>query len=223
MYKNIYSKPIIKIPKRKRFPSRKNRFVSWTVDFKKLDTSDIDHDGVPNFRDCRIFNPRFHREGDIERARKKFGVTTDPHKGGWILPSGEMLDFSEEKLDELYDDPRRPETTSDRQIAHWEVGQATGLHGKAAIRDFEREGAIRYRKTRGRGMYAQMVHRPTVEQARTMSKALTTEPRPTFLVIERTLPRIKMRKTPEQQEELYLEADRPHPVIIQKFISRAFK
>lgn len=204
----------------------KSRQVNWKITFKnrnKPQLYDIDRDGVPNYRDCKPFDRRYHTIEEEERAKKHFGTTKDPHKSAWILPSGEMLDFSEENKERLYPDASRRETTSDQQIAHWEIGKVVPATGRAANRYFEREGAIRFRKTAERGMYAQMVKKPTREQARTLSQAIATEPRPTFLVIERVPPTIKPGVPQEEQEEYYEEADYPHPTIIHRFIKKAWR
>jgi len=202
------------------------KHVNWAIKFNNRQPhkfNDYDKDGVPNWKDCKPFDRRYHTIAEEERAKKHFGVTEDPHKSAWILPSGEMLDFSKENLRRLYPDARRPEMTSDEQIAHWEIGKVLGISGRAANRYFEREGSIRFRKTPGRGMYAQMVNKPTSEQARALSHAMRTEPRPTFLVIEKVPPDIKTRLSPEEQEYYTEDVDEPHPTIIQKFIRRAWR
>lgn len=181
---------------------------------------DTDRDGVPDWKDCRPFNPRFHSEEDFEKAKKHFGTTTDPHKAAWILPSGEMLDFSRERGKQLYGDTMgRCEQTSDEQIAHWEVGKVLGISGRPANTEFEKKGAIRFRKTPGAGMYAQMVKRPTQEQAVALARAVQLEPHPKFLVLERAPPSIKQRTSNEYES---MEVEHPHPSIIQRFIGKAF-
>ena len=202
--------------------TKPKRYINWHFNFNNLDIDDIDHDKKRNWKDCQPFNPKRQDSAEFNRAKKHFGTTTDPHKSAWILPSGEMLDFSNENLKRLYKEPGRSETTGDEQIAHWEIGKVTQLHGNAAIRAFEKEGAIRFRKSVGKGMYAEMVKRPTAEQARILARAIETEPRPKFLVIEKVPPNIKVLK-PEQREYLVEEKENPHPVIIQRFISRAFQ
>ena len=199
-------------------------FSPWTYKVNPVKTNrprydlDTDRDGVPDWRDCRPFDPRYHSSEQVEKARRMFGTTADPHKAGWILPSGEYLDMSESNIRRVYGDEPigRQQITSDRQIAHWEVGRALGISGKGANIYFEREGAIRFRKTPGRGMYVQMVKKPTREQAISIARAMQTYPEPTFLYLEKVSPDLR---SPDAKT---MQTQKVHPIMLQKFISQVF-
>jgi len=199
------------------------KLIRWEIGFKNLEKlGDLDQDGVPNFEDCMPFDQRFQDSEMIQKAVDYFGTTEDPHRAGFIAPSGEMIDMSKENLERLYGEPGWAQQTVDRQIAHAEVGRAIGqIPGRSAIKALQREGALRFRKTPHRGMYAETVEKPTSEQAEALVKAVKTEPSPKFLVIETTSPTVK--SYPKfKKEEAQMEVERPHPSIIQRFISRAF-
>ena len=156
----------------------------------------------------------------VHDAVQYFGITSDPHRGGWILPSGEFLDFSSDNLRRLYNDPRRCEMTSDDKIRHWEISKVVGLQGEAGMRRFENHGCIRFRKTPGRGMFVEMTILPTRLQVQTIVESMFIKPYPVFLVLQKVHPNPKHRGELVYQDfvEEKLKAD-----VVESFLMTVFE
>ena len=82
-------------------------------------------------------------------AKEKYGITDDYKKAGWILPEGEMLDFSTK-------DPISGSFKVGTNLYHRnhsDIGQVVGYGGNP-VRDFQREGAIRFASYTNNGSVA---------------------------------------------------------------------
>lgn len=175
----------------------------WKV---KLDT---DRDGVPDFKDCKPFNPRYHSKTEFDEAMKYFGTTDDPQEAGWILPSGKMLDFSGKKFGHSIG--------VKRGMGHMAVQSILPESGIEAIYKFRKLGAIRFFKEQGGDIFASMERKPTREQAITLAKAVLTEPRPRRMLLAR------VRATGAVERDVSsLDTESPSPVLVQRFIGKSF-
>ena len=154
----------------------------------------------------------------IKKAKKRFGTTDNPLEAGYILPDGKMLDFSGEGV------------SNDRRMDHNEVKNIMSsrgdveysIHSKEASDDaikFRKETkSMRFMKYENGSIYVETNTKPTPEQIKTINEAMNTYPRSERIELERTndkgivSDRVKHR----------LETDNPHPILVQKFVSRAF-
>lgn len=220
--------------KRKRYPNDDSMFGAV---FKLFNQFDIDGDGVPNARDCRPFNPFMHgtgyiydeqgkilKKGDLQKMAKEFfGVTQEHREAGYILPSGEMLDFTGRHMATGYKN-RKPVKDdylrNTRAMDHRDIGSVMDKGGNEAMLQFQdEEKAIRFSKFKDGDIHVDLVHKPTPEQIKAMVMAVMMQPRGDYLLMERTTPK-GMVEDPIKHR---LETTRPHPIMIQKFIARAFK
>jgi len=171
----------------------------------------MDKDGIPDFKDCRPFNPRYHSKKQFDDAVKFFGTTKDPRKAAWILPSGEMLDFSGKKFNLT--------SKYEKGLGHIEIGNIMkDSVGVEAINNFQKLGAIRGVKEQSGDVIVSMQKKPTREQAIQIAKAINTSPKARYMLL------VRVESTGGKQKDVeVLSSDHPHPVLVQKFISRAFR
>lgn len=205
--------------------------------FAQLSGLDSDRDGVKDHLDCRPFNPFMHatgyiydeqgnviKKGELKKiAKEHFGLTHEPREAGYILPSGEMLDFTGRHQATGYN--KRKPTKEDylrnkRNLDHRDIGQVMKKGGTDAMIKFQaEEGAIRFSKFDDGDLHIDIVKKPTPEQIKAMVMSMIIPPRGDYLLIEKT----SERGIVEDPTHERLESNRPHPILIQKFISKAFK
>lgn len=98
----------------------------------------------------------------FEKAKKRLGLTTDPREAGFILPTGELLDFSGKKLVQ----PRhRPRMRGTRALDHSEINAYT----------FREKGAIQIsvpRTLKEVDIALSARKRPTKQQLKAISRIL---------------------------------------------------
>jgi len=82
----------------------------------------------------------------MDKAKKEFGTTRDFREAGWILPDGEMLDFSDRPYGGR-GGSRSLDHSDINRIAPEDLGDYQGTSHYPALRWFEQKGAMRF------GMY----------------------------------------------------------------------
>jgi len=99
----------------------------------------------------------------IETAIKVFGTTGDYNEAGYLLPDGQLLDFSGK---------REGGTPGTRSYDHRDIGRAGGPGGTEGMMDFAADtGAIRMSVNSGTGFF-DIYSRPTAVQRRIMNDIL---------------------------------------------------
>ncbi len=148
-------------------------------------------------------------------SKQYFGTTEDFLEAGYILPDGTMLDFSGKKFGG---------NAGVREMDHRQISDIMltsqyetpdGASGSDAMIQYQKQtGAIRFMKFPDGDVRIDAFQRPTSEQARKVGESLVTYPYAKNIIFERT------------DEKGYtvdsLESDHPHPILVQKFISKAF-
>ena len=171
--------------------------------------NDIDNDGVPDFKDCQPFNPRKHSDKLFDEAKRMFGTTDNPNEAGWILPSGEMLDFSGKKFGH--------NIGTARGMGHIAIEHVVKKDGLTSIGEFQKKGAIRFFKEKSGDVVASMAQKPTREQAITLAKSIKEQPEASYLLLSRV-----ETSGPIERDISTLESKTPKPILVQRFISKAF-
>lgn len=202
-------------------PGMFNQIFNQFAQFAGLDS---DRDGVPDFRDCRPFNPFMHgtgyirdeegriiKKGDLKKiAAEYFGLTQDPMEAGYIMPSGKMLDFSGKKFGG---------SPGVRHMDHRDIQDVMKeARAEAMIKFQKEEQAIRFSKHKD-SIYVDAIRKPTPEQIQAIRLAMLMHPRPELITLERT----NEKGTVTDPDLERLESEHPHPILIQKWIQKAFR
>ena len=108
--------------------------------------------------------PRTADQKLFTKAVRTFGTTTDPNEAGYLLPSGDMLDFSAKREGQL---PGR------RAYDHREIGRVMdGDGGTKGMQEFQDKGAIRLitavNEEQIGTLHIEIIHPPTAQQKATL-------------------------------------------------------
>lgn len=144
-----------------------------------------------------------------------FGPTDDSTSAFWIMADGMMLDYMHH----------------DEEFDHDAVGEFLPKPkfraGDEAINEFmDNCNAIRLSDVsgmdvgRGRALNLEMYHKPTDEQIKTVTNILK-KPETKLFVAERTS--LDECSRGSEKKSCYYETHNPHPMDIQRFISRCWK
>lgn len=120
-------------------------------------------------------------ENVIKRAKKKFGVTNSYLKAGYILPNGEMLDFSGRHLTK---DPEAIKYMTRREVDHADVKSILDIPVKnagKAVSNFIDKGPIRFHFDPTGSVLITLSKKPTEAQLRRIQKLL---PRIKYIAID---------------------------------------